>query len=749
QLHDEGANESLIRFGFLGSAPSQPSVAFTLELLEFYHQLRHRQSNFSTQAIVRVLCSLHNLTYTKTLRTHFSNTFDAYLEILRNIQQLVDDALGRNKTWRAKNGCPACSFKLPNEPKLEPARLHAMDGNNSLKHFHGKAYRDDREFSSNYFIQTETVDLYKDVITASTKRGQRVAKKGKRGNKVEFEDVEVEQVLSCADGWTASSSVSEDTVKVFDETGIFLSMCRHAIVEFIVDMRKSGELAKYGLATVHCILDTYGAGQCLGYDIGCTHHKTVAKSPLNSQARELKLEFVVDLFHGYSHERSCQLNFLPLYRPACGIEDFATCERIFSSLNSAVRLIRHASHFHWLQHIDLHFNQWDQDHYQDLTKFIHDNYRQALKIIEVNVPKLDDFKATFGFSGADFESWYREEKAYLSVLTETEPLFDKNLIVYVEALQELKDAEKKYNNSQENVEIVLFVASDFQNGQLSASARQTGGKVSGARTRLRTRYKLALDTVDELESVLDIDGRWTREHPKYAEVLKFVKDSEFIGVVERLEALIVQRLFELSKANLSGTGVKLRKKVSDSIIHRSKAIQGALKKYNELAPLQRPPRPTVEYDNVITWTTLGQFTLLKDSRYDPLSKPWSINTNREMANRYWKVQGAHAEIVRLNVETARMEEWIRVEDEEWRMVAATLSSTNAALAHQVQLRGKQRQHINSIHRCYLDAIYAIPGYTGTIPPNCTPSAPTLLRAEEDDDEALEELGMRLGDFLGI
>ncbi|TFK58840.1 hypothetical protein BDN72DRAFT_781510 [Pluteus cervinus] len=740
----ENANAVLLRHGYLGASPKQPTTAFSIELLELYHQLRRRQSNFSLQSMVKIICTTHNVTYTTSLRTKFSLTFDVYLKIIRCVQQQVDEAMGRDKTWRAKNSCPACSYKRPNEPELELAHLHAMDGNNSLKRFSSRADDDEGVFTSSYFIPPEEVDLYKDVVAQTSKKGVRTrAKKFIKSGRVELEDILVEDTFSCADGWTAASSITEDTVKVFDQTGVFLSTCRHAIVEFIVEMRKSGELAKYGLATINAILKTYGTCQCVGYDIGCVHCKTVLKSPLKDSAQNLKLQFVVDAFHGYSHERSCQLHFHPLYRSGCGIEDFATCERIFSSSNSAARLLRHATRYHWLQYIDLHFDQWDQDRYQDLTKFIYDNYRQALKIIHVNVPRIEAFQATFGFSDEDFVNWHAEEKEYINLVTGLEAAFDKNALAYVEALQALDAAH--YDAAAGSVQ---FITVDASSGRMTATERQAAARAAATRTRLRKKLNLALDAVDELERVLDIAPRWTPEHAKYQEVLEFLKNSEFLAIVEKLEGLVVQRLFELGKANLADTAVKLRNQIAKGISRRSLTLQAALKKYNEYAPLQTPPRPTVAYSDIVSYTLLGEFSLLKQSRYDPVSKPWAQSTNREMAMKYWKVRRAREEIERLNVETARMEAWIRDEDKKWQETADLLISTNPTLAYQVRLRRDRRRQVNQVHRSYLDAIYTIWGYSGTIPEGFEPSSKAQLVDNNDDDE-LRDKSTRLGDFLGL
>jgi hypothetical protein len=61
QNENEEANIALICHGYLGASPSQPTIAFTLEALEFYHQLRRRQANFSVQAFIKVLCAIHNV----------------------------------------------------------------------------------------------------------------------------------------------------------------------------------------------------------------------------------------------------------------------------------------------------------------------------------------------------------------------------------------------------------------------------------------------------------------------------------------------------------------------------------------------------------------------------------------------------------------------------------------------------------------------------------------------------------------
>jgi hypothetical protein len=68
------------------------------------------------------------------------------------------------------------------------------------------------------------------------------------------------------------------------------------------------------------------------------------------------------------------------------------------------------------------------------------------------------------------------------------------------------------------------------------------------------RVNLNLNAVEDLERKLGITERWTPAHADFQKAVAYVRNRQFIRAVEALEGLVVQRLFELSKANLSGTG---------------------------------------------------------------------------------------------------------------------------------------------------------------------------------------------------
>ncbi|KAG2124388.1 hypothetical protein DEU56DRAFT_873320 [Suillus clintonianus] len=351
---------ALLQVGLLGCSPTTPTVVITLQCLELYHQLRRRQSSFSIQAFMKVLCALHNVTYIKSFREQFAIAFDVYLAIIREVQSRIDVALSRSDPdWRLRNSCPACTFKQPDEVALFPASLRAMDGNNSAKRMDNVGFTDRRIYPSRYMIVSSDVDRFKDDVCL--RPGERSA-----ANQPD----QLNNSLTCTDNWQAANSASgsENTVRVFEQTGIFLSACRHGIIQTLTEMRRSGELAKYPLATINKLIDVFGDHLGIGSDIGCSLRKTVAASSIREKAADHHLILAVNAFHGHAHNRKCQLQHHPLYLHGFGLEDLETCERVFAASNAAAPLIRHASHFHYVQFLELHFDQWDIDKYLELSK---------------------------------------------------------------------------------------------------------------------------------------------------------------------------------------------------------------------------------------------------------------------------------------------------------------------------------------------------------------------------------------------
>lgn len=123
-----------------------------------------------------------------------------------------------------------------NEPALIPARMDSMDGNSSLKRVDGSGHADERIFKSSYLIPPDEVDVFKDDVRL--RPGTWAAITHTAGGTTPGDTSE----SACTDNWKTANTISDNTVKVFEQTGIFISACRHGMIQTLAEMRRSGEL---------------------------------------------------------------------------------------------------------------------------------------------------------------------------------------------------------------------------------------------------------------------------------------------------------------------------------------------------------------------------------------------------------------------------------------------------------------------------------------------------------------------------
>lgn len=196
------------------------------------------------------------MNYKTYLYEQFSICYDLYLATLHRVSKQVQVALGRDDPdYRLRNACPACTYKLVGEDKLIFDMLFTMDGNDSLKRVlrrekppedegdgevklgESKERVDKRDGTGGYFLTREKVNTWaKHMLALALEEGM--------GEQVDEEDEVWEDGDNpCAARW--KNMINEVTAKmwgIFDESGVFVALCRHGFVLLVVDMVKSGEL---------------------------------------------------------------------------------------------------------------------------------------------------------------------------------------------------------------------------------------------------------------------------------------------------------------------------------------------------------------------------------------------------------------------------------------------------------------------------------------------------------------------------
>ncbi|KAJ7712387.1 hypothetical protein B0H14DRAFT_2645298 [Mycena olivaceomarginata] len=438
QATDKFIVSSLVGQGLFPCSPFAPKVAVATRVMEMFCVNRLRCPTLSVQSWVKSLCDLHRRPYVPYLAQQFSICFDLYLETLANVDKRVVAELKRDAPdWCLKNCCPACTYKLEGEMKLIFSMLTAMDGNDSLKRVlckdktfdeegnptRGQSQRPDprtEEAGGDYWWSKEVIESLVDIP--------------------HIDDPEEQTV--CEERW---KNLKEDMTSrmrgIFDETGVFLALCRHGFVLLLADMVRSGELAKYPLAIVDALLDAFGPNIGGGYDIGCGFGKTINKSPLGKKAQTNSFRCLVGSFHGHAHNRLCQLSFLATYVPGMGLEDLEGFERFFSKSNALARSTQYASIFHRRQTITTYLAHTDvYDTYANLSTFLVNNYKQAIEILDTEEPTLAAIKESGIQDVSEFQSRLKEEMEYLRGLSK-EPDEETDRLEYYRRLVALMERE--------------------------------------------------------------------------------------------------------------------------------------------------------------------------------------------------------------------------------------------------------------------------------------------------------------------
>jgi hypothetical protein len=209
-----------------------------------YRAVKMRSPRLGVQAFVKSMCDIQRISIRPYVFQQFSIAYDVYIDILSGVSHQVSTELGRAEGgWRVRNCCPACNNRLEGEPKLLFSQLGCYDGNNSAKRIPRRTREsgesddvwtsserfDLRDGTAGYFLPRERVDRWENEAKQELLQphiGPDVAEEN-----------------PCAPRWYNMVHDKESKMwGIFDETGIFVALCRHGFILIAADMVKSGEL---------------------------------------------------------------------------------------------------------------------------------------------------------------------------------------------------------------------------------------------------------------------------------------------------------------------------------------------------------------------------------------------------------------------------------------------------------------------------------------------------------------------------
>lgn len=239
---------------------------------------------------MRALKEFHGGSLSDISAHTLSKAYDCFLNIRRCVDRKIGEVLGRaGEDDRLKRACPACFYRIESEGPLDFDLLCAADGNMSLKRFKKAGSVDTARFQSSYILERDSVDKYIHTAQARKNPAKRTAKKKKKGRKdgdttmevdgvdEDEQDAQIESetregrdkdptaqaqkesglfpmqedplsetfkgvVSNCVENWKANADDAKKTMwECFEESGMFVVLCRHGHILLTCDIVRSGE----------------------------------------------------------------------------------------------------------------------------------------------------------------------------------------------------------------------------------------------------------------------------------------------------------------------------------------------------------------------------------------------------------------------------------------------------------------------------------------------------------------------------
>ncbi|KAJ3851030.1 hypothetical protein EV368DRAFT_66091 [Lentinula lateritia] len=328
--------------------------------------------------------------------------------------------------------------------------------------------------------------------------------------------------------------------------------------------------------------------------------------------------------HDATQEGQLQGQLAVAYDIAC-LEDGEGCKCYFNVSNALAAITRHQLSFHRRQAISefAYFN--DLQTYSSLSRFIYGNYKQALGIISTKNAIRNSMREAGITSPQVFYDWLVEEGEYLRCLCQTPPKETLKMKYYLK-LHTLKGCQDRLAKAQ-------AVWLEYQPG----SRDQTNA--------LETKHRKDCD--------------------EYKLARTMVKEASYCKALDKLEALLVSRCFEMARLNVAGTAITL---------------------YNEAATALCPPHQT------ITW------------------EEWATFRNHLIMQQFFRLIHAEEEIDWLHIEICYLLTYICEEERVLGAKAAEVEGENPALVLQIREYWDERARFNDLHWRSLIAIKRLRGF---------------------------------------
>ncbi|KIK64787.1 hypothetical protein GYMLUDRAFT_56771 [Collybiopsis luxurians FD-317 M1] len=108
----------------------------------------------------------------------------------------------------------------------------------------------------------------------------------------------------------------------------------------------------------------------------------------------------------------------------------------------------------------------------------------------------------------------------------------------------------------------------------------------------------------------------------------------------------------------------MRRELAQALKKQSKSIETALNDYNNAASSMNPPRPILNWEEVVDHSFLSEFDILRDTCEDIRQRPWAQPATRTLITQFFKTIRAEEELHCVHQEIRRLYSFMRQETQE-------------------------------------------------------------------------------------
>ncbi|KAF8430438.1 hypothetical protein L210DRAFT_3418084, partial [Boletus edulis BED1] len=264
------------------------------------------------------------------------------------------------------------------------------------------------------------------------------------------------------------------------------------------------------------------------------------------------------------------------------------------------------------QAIEEHFTFWNADKYEALSM-------DAIDAICSLSSELAVFKQTLNLCNEDFQCFLSKEQVYLTVALSSnlDPMNNSAFNMFKSLMSSRHRTAWLAAHEKSTVAVTSVAPTDLT----AATVAIRNAQIKCELTFMKLQQTMIL--ASHIQGQLSLAEPWTIGYEEYNLYKEEAWLSQYRKALGELEHLVVMRLFELTKASLTGTGKSHTDQISKALQCRSEAIHKAIARCNTQAVALNLPHPTISWKDITKYTILGEFDLLQQARDNVRMQEWA------------------------------------------------------------------------------------------------------------------------------